>query len=133
MKTAAPGAVRSAGLLVAAQGAVALVVAAALAVRGLAGADQRVVGGPSLAVCIGSIGAAVLAAGWALNRGRRWGRGIAVFANLLLLPVAWYVAVGSQRWAYGIPVAVLAMVVLSLLFTPAAIRWMVQRPAPTGS
>ena len=49
------------------------------------------------------IGGAVLAAGWALWTGRRWGRGVAVFAQLLLLPVAWYLAVGSQQWIYGIP------------------------------
>ena len=49
------------------------------------------------------IGGGVLAAGWALWTGRRWGRGVAVFAQLLLLPVAWYIAVGSHQWIYGIP------------------------------
>jgi hypothetical protein len=51
-------------------------------------------------------GGAVLAAGLALWTGRRWGRGVAVFAQLLLLPVAWYLGVGSGRWIYGIGVAV---------------------------
>lgn len=128
-----PGAVRSAGLIVAVQGAAALVAAAVLVLRGLAGADQRVVGGVSLAVCIALIGAGVLAAGWALNRGKRWGRGVAVFANLLLLPVAWYVAVGSQRWGYGIPIGVAVLLVLALLFSPGAVRWVARRPTPTGS
>ncbi|HEU4363311.1 MAG TPA: hypothetical protein VFR27_17640 [Mycobacterium sp.] len=127
-----PGAVRSAGAIVALQGAAALVVAAALVLRGLAGADQRVVGGVSLAVCFGLIGAGVLGTGWALTRGKRWGRGAAVFANLLLLPVAWYVAVGSHRWAYGLPIGVVALAVLGLLFSPAALRWVAQRPALTG-
>ena len=50
-------------------------------------------------------GGAVLAAGWALLTGRRWGRGLAVFAELLLLPVAWYLTVGSHRALFGVPVA----------------------------
>ena len=45
----------------------------------------------------------MLAAGCALVTGKRWGRGLAVFTQLLLLPVAWYLAVGSHRPAFGIP------------------------------
>ncbi len=126
-----PRAVRGAGLIVAVQGAVGLVVAAVLVLRGLTGADQRVVGGVSLAVCFALIGAAVLAAGRALTRGRRWGRGVAVFSNLMLLPVTWYVAVDSQRWSYGIPIGAVALIVLALLFSPAAVRWVAAPPAPT--
>ena len=69
------------------------------------------------------IGVGVLAAGWALWTGRRWGRGLAVFAQLLLLPVAWYIAVGSHQWLYGIPIAVVALVTLALLFSPSALQW----------
>lgn len=122
-----PPAVRRAGYLAAAEGVVGLLVALILLVRGLAGADQRVVGGPSLAVCFALVGVGVLAGGWALVRGRRWGRGVAVFANLLLLPVSWYIAVDSHRWGYGIPVAILALGVLGLLFSPAAVRWIAAR------
>lgn len=128
-----PAAVRGAGLLVAAQGAAAVIVAAVLVARGLAGADQRVVGGASLAACFAVLGAGVLAAGRALIRGKRWGRGVAVFANLLLLPVTWYVAVGSHRWAYGIGIGLIALMVLGLLFSPAALRWVEQGPARTES
>jgi hypothetical protein len=70
------------------------------------------------------MGSAVLAAGWALWTGRRWGRGIAVFAQLLLLPVAWYMAVGSHQWLYGTPIAVVALVTLVLLFSPSALQWL---------
>lgn len=70
------------------------------------------------------IGGAVLAAGWALWTGRRWGRGVAVFAQLLLLPVSWYIAVGSHQWLYGIPVGIVALVVLALLFSPSAVQWL---------
>ncbi|MEZ0366938.1 hypothetical protein ACAG26_25000 [Mycobacterium sp. pUA109] len=123
----APGAVRGAGAIVAAEGVLGLVVAAVLVVRGLGGADQRVVGGVSLAICFALVGGGVLAAGWALLRGRRWGRGVAVFANVLLVPVTWYVAVGSHRWGYGIPIGVLVLAVLALLFSPAALRWVADR------
>lgn len=75
------------------------------------------------------MGGGVIAAGWALWTGRRWGRGIAVFANLLLLPVAWYLAVGSGQWEYGIPVAVVAVFALVLLFSPATVEWLGQDAA----
>ncbi|HTZ13148.1 MAG TPA: hypothetical protein VMC78_05930 [Mycobacterium sp.] len=118
-----PAAVRGAGAIVAAQGAVGLVLAAVLLIRGLGGADQRVVNGFGTAAWFALVGAAVLAAGCALLVGRRWGRGLAVFAELLLLPVAWYLAVGSHRALIGIPVGVIAVAALALLFSPPAVRW----------
>ncbi len=79
------------------------------------------------------MGAAVFTAAWALWTGRRWGRGIAVFAQLLLLPVAWYIAVGSQQWTYGVPVALVAAVALVLLFSPSALQWLsAQDPAASA-
>lgn len=119
----APAPVRGAGFIVAVQGAAALVVAAVLVVRGLAGADQRVVNGLGTAVWFVVVGGGVLAAGRALVVGKRWGRGLAVFAQLLLLPVAWYLAVGSHQPAFGIPLGIVALTVLVLLFSPAAVRW----------
>jgi hypothetical protein len=120
---AVPAAVRAAGLIVAGQGAAGLVLAAVLVLRGLGGADQRVVNGFGTAVWFLVAGGAVFAAGWALLAGRRWGRGLAVFAQLLLLPVAWYLAVGSHRPLAGVPVGIIALAVLALLFSPAAVRW----------
>ena len=119
----APATVRGAGLIVAVQGAAALVLAAVLLVRGLGGADQRVVNGFGTAAWFVLVGGAVLAAGCALLLGRRWGRGLAVFAELLLLPVAWYLAVGSHRPLAGVPMGIVALSVLVLLFSPAAVRW----------
>jgi hypothetical protein len=119
----APSTVRSAGIIVTAQGAAALVVAAILAVRGLAGADQHVVNGLGTALWFLLVGAAVLAAGRALVTGKRWGRGLAVFTQLLLLPVAWYLGVGSHRPAMGIPVGLAALTTLGLLFSASAVRW----------
>lgn len=119
----APSAVRGAGFIVAAQGLAALVIAAVLVMRAIAGADQRVVNGLGTAVWFLLVGGVVLVAGRALVVGRRWGRGLAVFTQLLLLPVAWYLAVGSHQPAFGIPVALVALTVLVLLFSPPALRW----------
>ncbi len=114
---------RAAGLIVAVQGIAALAVAVVLLVRGIAGADQRVVNGLGTAVWFVLVGGVVLAAGRALMVGKRWGRGLAVFAQLLLLPVAWYLAVGSHRPAFGIPAGIVALTAVVLLFSPAAVRW----------
>ena len=119
----APAPVRAAGLIVAIQGVAALAVAVVLVTRGIAGADQRVVNGLGTAVWFVLVGAGVLAAGRALTVGKRWGRGLAVITQLLLLPVAWYLVRGSHQPAFGIPAAVVALMVLILLFTPPAVRW----------
>jgi hypothetical protein len=115
--------VRGAGLIVAVQGATGVIVAAVLLFRRLGGADQRAVNGFGTALWFILMGGAVLSAGCALLLGRRWGRGLAVFAELLLLPVAWYLAVGSHRPLAGIPVGVMALTALALLLSPAAVRW----------
>jgi len=109
---------------VALEGAAALIAAVVFVVRALGGADQHVVSGFGNAAWFTVIGAAVLAAGWALWTGRRWGRGIAVFAQLLLLPVTWYIGVGSHQWFYAVPIAVVAAVTLVLLFSPATLQWL---------
>jgi hypothetical protein len=119
--TSPPTTVRCAGVVVVAQGVAALVVAVALVIRGIGGGEQKVAFGT--AAWFAMIGAGVLAAGWALITGRRWGRGIAVFANLLLLPVAWYMAVGSHRLALGVPVAAAAVAALVLLFSRSSLNW----------
>jgi peptidoglycan/LPS O-acetylase OafA/YrhL len=107
------------------EGAALVVVAVVVVVRHLAGVeDQPWLSGYGTAGWFAVMGSAVLAAGWALWTGRRWGRGIAVFAQLLLLPVAWYLAVGSHQWLYGIPVALVALATLALLFSPSALRWL---------
>jgi hypothetical protein len=117
-----PSTVRYAGFVVLAEGVLGLVVAALLVVRAVAGVDQHVVNGYGTAAWFAIIAAAVLAGGWALVRDRRWGRGIAVFLNLLLLPVAWYVY-SSHQAAYAVVVGAVALGVLGLLFSPSAVHW----------
>jgi peptidoglycan/LPS O-acetylase OafA/YrhL len=120
-----PTTVRRAAVVVSLEGAALVVVAVVVVVRHLAGVeDQPWLSGYGTAGWFAVMGSAVLAAGWALWTGRRWGRGIAVFAQLLLLPVAWYMAVGSHQWLYGIPVALVALVTLALLLSPSALRWL---------
>ncbi|GAB4972500.1 hypothetical protein MAHJHV57_51790 [Mycobacterium avium subsp. hominissuis] len=41
-----------------------------------------------------------------------------MITQLLLLPVAWYLAVGSHQPVFGIPAGAVALVVLGLLFSP---------------
>jgi hypothetical protein len=121
-----PPGVRYAGFLTAAEGVAALVMAVVLLVRALGGADQQIVSGWGTAVWFVLVGAGVLAGGWALISGRRWGRGIAVMTNLLLLPVAWYV-ITSHHVVYGVLIGLLALVTLVLLFTPSAVEWLTHR------
>lgn len=126
MSTTQPAAVRYAGFLVAAEGLAALIMAAVLLIRGLGGADQHIVSGFGTALWFLLIGAGVVTGGWALISGRRWGRGIGVPTNLLLLPVAWYVFT-SHHEVYGVLVALFALLVLGLLFSPPAVHWYATR------
>jgi peptidoglycan/LPS O-acetylase OafA/YrhL len=120
-----PASVRQAAVAVSLEGAALVVIALTLAVRHLGGVeDQPWLSGYGTAGWFAIMGSAVLAAGWALWTGRRWGRGIAVFAQLLLLPVAWYMGVGSHQWPYAVPIAVVALATLALLFSPSTLQWL---------
>lgn len=118
---AVPPVVRGTGVVVLLQGLAALMVAVALVIGGIRGADAKIAYGTAGWFVLA--GAAVSAAGWALWRGRRWGRGVAVFVQLLLLGVAWYMLSGSHRPEFGVPVAVVALLTLTLLFSGPALRW----------
>ncbi|MEW5808683.1 MAG: hypothetical protein AB1925_04440 [Actinomycetota bacterium] len=120
-----PVPVRVAGGIAAVQGALALVTAVVLVIREAAGHHEDAISGYGTAVWFAIMGSAVAAAGWALMTGRRWGRGIAVFANLVLLGVAWYVY-SSGRLGYAVVVAAASIAVLALLFSPAGLAWFTQ-------
>lgn len=111
-------------MLVALEGVAALAAAVVYVVSGFGGADEAGLNKYGTAAWFAVIGGCVLAAGWALWTGRRWGRGVAVFAQLLLLPVSWYMAVGSGQWVYGIAVGLVALLTLALLFSPSAVQWL---------
>jgi hypothetical protein len=119
-----PTTVRQAAVLVTLEGAAGLLAAVIYVVSELGSGDDPGMNKFGTAAWFAIMGGAVLAAGWALWTGRRWGRGLAVFAQLLLLPVSWYIAVGSHQWVYGIPVGIVAIVTLVLLFSPSAVQWL---------
>ncbi|MCV7280063.1 hypothetical protein H7J88_10430 [Mycolicibacterium flavescens] len=128
-----PTTVRQAAVLVAAEGVAALIAALVYVVSGFGAAEVDGLNKYGTALWFAIMGAGVLAAGWALWTGRRWGRGIAVFVQLLLLPVAWYMGPGSQQWLYAVPIAVVAVATLVLLFSPATVEWLGVRDDAQGS
>ena len=119
-----PPTVRRAAVLVGLQGAIGVGAATVFVVRGLRGADQHVVSGFGNAMWFGVFGAALLAAGWALWTGKRGARGVAVYAQMLLLPVSWYVGVGSHQWMYAVPVAAVSVAIVVLLFHRSTVQWL---------
>jgi peptidoglycan/LPS O-acetylase OafA/YrhL len=126
--TPMPRAVRVAGTIVALQGGLALVTAVVLTFREASGHREAGISGYGTAAWFVIMGAGVLAAGWALWTGRQWGRGIAVFVNLLLLGVAFYVFTSGQL-GYAVLVAVVSVAVLALLFNSSTVHWLTQSPA----
>ncbi|WP_443093679.1 hypothetical protein [Nocardia beijingensis] len=121
-----PTTVRAAGGLVTLEGVVAVGVAIVLVVRGVLGHDQSATSGYGTAAWFGVLGGAVLAAGVGLLVGKRWGRAIAVIAQLLLLPVTWSLLTDSHQPVYGTVLGVVAVAALALLFAPPSTRWMAQ-------
>lgn len=124
-RTAIPTPVRIAGWIASAQGLVGVAAAVALFVRAVAGHREETVAisGYGTAGWFAILGGGLLAAGIGLLRGHRWGRGLVVIAELLLLFVAWYVGVGSHQILAGIALAVVCAVALAALFRRDAIAW----------
>jgi hypothetical protein len=133
MSPGVPTAVRRAAGLVGAQGAVGVLAAASFLIRGLAGADRHIVNGYGNAAWFGLFGAVLLLAAWGLWTGRRWARGIAIYAQMLLLPVSWYVGVGSSQWLYAAPLAVVSVAILVLLFSRSTIQWLTSSARPASA
>lgn len=106
------------------EGAVAVIVALVLIVRGLLGHDQSAASGYGTAAWFGILGGGVLAAGVGLLLGKRWGRAIAVIAQLLLLPVTWSLLTDSHQPVFGALLGVVVVTALILLFAPPSTRWM---------
>lgn len=127
MTTAAPGPVRTAGVLVGLQGLAGVLVAGWLLVAALRGSSGPVPIGATAAWLAG-FGIILVAVGVNLVRGRHGARTPAVVAQLLLLGVCWYAAGPSSEPAYGVPAAVFCMGILVLLFCPSALRWATGRP-----
>ena len=81
---------------------------------GVADADDRVRASvAAVLTLLGAVGLGLVARG--LFRRRRWARAPALVTNLLVLPVAFDLTRGG-RWYVGVPLLLLAVVVLVLLF-----------------
>lgn len=119
-----PATFRSAGVLVAVEGIVALVAAVVLVNRAIGGADQSTANGYGTAGWFAVVGIAVGAAGIALMLGKRWGRAIALVVQLLLLPVVWSLLTDSHQPLYGAVLGAGVIAILVLLFSPPSSRWM---------
>ncbi len=120
--TPAPRTIRVAGGIVAAQGCVGLAVGVLLVARALPhpGAVGAVFGEAAYFMLLGG---GVAAAGVGLLRSRRWARTPSLLLQLLLLGAAWYAVGPSGVPQYGIPVALLCLLVAGLLLSPAARGW----------
>lgn len=70
---------------------------------------------------------AVLAAGIALLRGHRWGRGVGILTQLLLAPVMFALFGESDRPVWGMVLMVLIVPAFVLLVAPKTSRWMDHR------
>lgn len=126
-----PRPVRIAGGIAALEGFLAIAMAVVLVVREAAGHHEIAISGYGTAGWFAIMGSGVAAAGWALWTGRRWGRGIAVFANLVLLGVAWYVF--SSGWlGIALVVAATAIAALAMLFSPSGLHWLTQAPGESS-
>ena len=124
-----PRYVRIAGAITMAQGAVAIVVAVVLVIREALGHKEAAISGYGTAAWFGIIFGGVLAGGAALWSGRRWGRAISVVAQILLLPVSYYLVTSDQA-VFGVPLALIAIAVLVLLFMPSSVQWLASDYAP---
>lgn len=124
--TGIPMTVRVAGGLVSLEGLAGVVTAIVLIVRALTGHDQSEASGVGTALWFGVLFGGVLAAGIALLRGKRWGRAIAVIANVLLLPVAWSLLTDSHQPLWGSLLGLLAVAGLAALFAPDTSHFMAQ-------
>ncbi|NUS42437.1 MAG: hypothetical protein HOQ24_01890 [Mycobacteriaceae bacterium] len=118
-----PWTVVAAGILVALEGALGLGAAVVFAVRAALGKIEPATSGYGTAGWFAVLGGAVLAAGLALTRGKRWGRAIAVLTELLLLPVVWSLLTDSAQPVLGALVGVVAVAGLALLFAAPTTRW----------
>lgn len=120
-----PPGVRIAGGIATVQGLVLLGFAVYLVVHALLGHREETVqiSGYGTAIWFVIMGGAVTAAAVGMLRNKRWGRGLIIIAQLVLLPVAYYLGVGSEQWAAGVIVGASAIVVLVCLFRRESLEW----------
>jgi hypothetical protein len=119
--------VKAAGAVIAAEGAVALVVGVVELIRGLGMEHGR--GAFGLTFWLVPVGVALFAAGFGLIRGKRWGRSVGVLMSVMITGAGVSGAFSQGRPEIGVPLIVLGVVVLLLLFAPATVAWLGDEPA----
>ncbi|MGN0122297.1 hypothetical protein [Rhodococcus rhodochrous] len=130
-RSSVPSTVRAAGWLVVLEGVVAMGFAVYSIIRAASGEhDQSVTNGYGFALWLFVLFGGVLAGGIALVRGVRWGRAVAVLAQLLLLPVVWSLLTDSHQPIIGTVLALVVVPTLVLLFSPPTTRWLAHEYAP---
>ncbi|MFX1758070.1 MULTISPECIES: hypothetical protein [Rhodococcus] len=130
-RSSVPSTVRAAGWLVVLEGLVAMGFAVYSIIRAASGEhDQSVTNGYGFALWLFVLFGGVLAGGIALVRGVRWGRAVAVLAQLLLLPVVWSLLTDSHQPVIGTVLALVVVPTLVLLFSPPTSRWLAHEYAP---
>ncbi|MCD2263184.1 hypothetical protein K3888_10775 [Dietzia aurantiaca] len=135
-RTAIPAPVRLAGWISSAQGLIGLVTALALIVRAIGGHREEtvVISGYATAGWFVILGGGLMAAGIGLLTGRRWGRGLVLIAELLILVAvgssvfgatgsAIFGEVGLVLYAGAIALAVSCAVALASLLRREAVEW----------
>ncbi|WP_374195265.1 hypothetical protein [Rhodococcus sp. B50] len=130
-RSSVPSTVRAAGWLVVLEGLVAMGFAVYSIIRAASGEhDQSVTNGYGFALWLIVLFGGVLAGGIALVRGVRWGRAVALLAQLLLLPVVWSLLTDSHQPVAGTALALVVVPTLVLLFSPPTSRWLAHEYAP---
>lgn len=128
-----PTSVRIAGIIACLEAVIGIIYAVILLVRQVRGdRDAAIVSEPGsnmdwvafgTAVFFLIVFGAVLAAGLGLARGtHRWGRGLVIIFQVILLPIAMSM-LGAGAWALGILTTVAAAGTLVCLFTKPAVAW----------
>lgn len=135
-RTAIPTPVRVAGWISAGQGFLGVLAAIVLIVRAVGGHREEtvVISGYATAVWFVILGGGLLAAGLGLLQGKRWGRGLVLIAELLILVTvgssifgatgaAVFGEVGIPLYLGAIALAVASAVALAALLRREAVEW----------
>lgn len=125
--TSAPGTVLAAGALMTLQGAIGIAVAIVYLI--LAGRGHTEIGldlyGTALWFLL--IFTPVAIAGVFMLLGRKWGQGIGVLLQLLLIPVVWSLFGASDQPLWGMALMVLVLPTLVCLLAPRSTAWFSSR------
>ena len=78
------------------------------------------------------LAAGMLVCGWALLKGRRWGRTPTIVVQIVLAAVGYWMAVPSGRLLLGIALIVLAVITGGLLLSKPANDWVSRFPSLFG-